>query len=60
MYALIQYPEVNSRHMQIVKLENNSQLSLAGYVIGAHKVVFPKLTIQAARKIMAVLNKEGV
>ena len=58
MYALIQYPEINSRFMQIVQLENNSKLSPAGYVIGAHKIVFPKLTIQAARKIMAALNSE--
>ena len=58
MYALIQYPEINSRYMQIVQLENNSKLSPAGYVIGAHKIVFPKLTIQAARKIMTALNSE--
>ena len=60
MYAIIQYPEVNSRHMQIVKLDDKSKLSPAGYVTGAYKVIFPKLTIQAARKIMAVLNKEAV
>jgi hypothetical protein len=58
MYAIIQYPEINSRFMQIVQLENNSKLSPAGYVIGAHKIVFPKLTIQAARKIMTALNSE--
>jgi len=60
MYALIQYPEVNSRFMQIVKLNSNSKLSAAGYVIGAYKIVFPKLSIQAARKIMTILNSEGV
>ena len=58
MYAIIQYPEINSRFMQIVQLENNSKLSPAGYVNGAHKIVFPKLTIQAARKIMTALNSE--
>jgi len=58
MYAIIQYPEINSRFMQIVQLEKDSKLSPAGYVIGAHKIVFPKLTIQTARKIMTALNSE--
>ena len=57
MYALIQYPEVNSRFMQVIKLEHGAKLSPAGYVIGSYKVVFPKLTISSARKIMQVLTK---
>jgi hypothetical protein len=59
MYALIQYPGINSHFMQIVKLDKNSKISAAGYVIGSYKIVFPKLSIQAARKIMQVLNGEG-
>jgi hypothetical protein len=59
MYALIQYPSINSNLMQIVKLNSNSKISAAGYVIGSYKIVFPKLSIKAARKIMQVLNSEG-
>ena len=58
MYALIQYPEINSRFFQIVKLDQGAKLSAAGYVVGAYKIVFPKLTISAARKIMQILNNE--
>ena len=60
MYALIQHPAINSRFFRIVKLDQNARLSAAGYVTGSYKVIFPKLTISAAHKIMQILNKKAV
>ena len=59
MYAIIQYPEINSRFFQIVKLDHGAKLSPAGYVTGPYKIIFPKLSIKAARKVMMILINEG-
>lgn len=58
MYAIIQKPVANSGKFQVVRLADNARLSPAGYVVGDYKIIFPSLTIVAARKILN--NLKGV
>ena len=58
-FGIIQCKGANARHYQVVRLLDGAYIAPAGYVVGVAHIVFPRLTIIAARRILAVLAGGG-
>lgn len=58
MYAIVQYPKPNSPLYRVVRLSPGAYKSSAGYIVGQHSVILPRVTLATARRIVAALKTD--